>query len=197
MFWAICLTPFAVVIGGVLSFLVPFIYYGVRGTPPEERKSGWRFRSGLAVLFTVLFVPLVCALGFFASYADSGDYWNYRGAFDYFRMPLEPPYELVMLDTLDDAAICKWQDGAAIVWGITRYEKHGPLIAGFCERRHVVPYEHAWFLFDCRSGVLSKFTDAESFSTACRRLGFTPLLAMRSIRENWNAYWRDPDRRKK
>jgi hypothetical protein len=133
IFWAVLLTPVGVLIGLLLSFLGPFIYYRFRGVPREKRRCGWRFRRTLTVCFTALFVPSMCALGPFLSFAGSGNYWSYQGAFDYWRMPLEPPYELVMIDTQDDAAICKWKDGAAIVWGIKKYEKRGSLVAGFCE----------------------------------------------------------------
>ena len=112
IFWAVLLTPIAVLIGVPLSFLGPFIYYTIRGTP-------------------------------------------------------------------------------AILWGITKYEKRGPLVAGFYEE------EHSWFLFDCTNGALAKFTDRESLHKACTDKGFTSLPAMMSIRDNWHCYWHDPNRRKK
>ncbi len=193
IFWAVLLTPIAVLIGVPLSFLGPSIYYTIRGTPRGERRRGYRFRCGWTALFTVLFVPAMCTLGLILSFAGSDNYWEYQGAFDYWRMPLEPPYELVMVDTLGEAAIHQWKNDSApaILWGITKYEKRGPLVAGFYEG------EHGWFLFDCTNGAIAKFTDRESFHKACTDKGFTSLPAMMSIRDNWHCYWHGPNRRKK
>jgi hypothetical protein len=196
LFWLIVFTPIGVVLGAILSFVVPVVYYGIRRTPAEKRKRGFRFHCGFAVIFGILFAPAVCALLLFLSFVNSGDYWNHEGAFDYYRMPLEPPYQLSMIDTLDDAGISKWKEGSQIVWNITKYEKRGPLIAGFREEERT-SREPAWFLFDCSDGAVSKFADEESLSRACAERGFTPPLAMRSIKENWDSYWKDPKRRKK
>ncbi|MEN6335537.1 MAG: hypothetical protein ABFE01_14905 [Phycisphaerales bacterium] len=198
LFWAILLTPIAILLGVMLSFVAPFIYYQVRSTPLEKRRRGVPFRSVIAVGFTVLFVPSTCIFLLFLSFAGSDDYWNYRGAFDYWRMPLEPPYELVMIDVPDDASIQKWDnsDGPAIIWDIVKYEKRGSLIAGFCEDDRGLR-QPAWFLFDCQTGTVSTFVDEQSLNNACTQDGFPLPLAMRSIRENWDSYWKDPNRRKK
>jgi len=196
LFWLVLLTPIGVLIGVILSFFVPIVYYEIRGTPRDKRKRGFLLHCGFAIVFGMLFAPSVCALLVFLSSVGSGDYWNYQGAFDYYRMPLEPPYELTMIDTLDDAAIVKWKGDSAIIWSITKYEKRGVLIAGFREEERTLG-EPAWFLFDCRDGAVSKFADEESLSRACAESGFTPPLVMRSIQENWDSYWKDPNRRKK
>jgi hypothetical protein len=196
LFWLIFLTPIGIVIGVILSFVAPLLYYEIRRTPAEKRKRGLVFHCGFAVVFAALFAPSVCALVAFLSSIGVNDYWNYEGAFDYWRMPLEPPYQLSMIDTLDEASILKWKDGLVIVSCITKYEKRGPLIAGFREGERI-SREPAWFLFDCRNGEVSRFADEESLNKACTESGFAPPLIMRSIQENWDSYWEDPHRRKK
>ncbi len=195
IFWLIFLTPIGVVIGAILSFVVPVLYYEIRRTPPEKRRRGLLFHCGFTVVFAMLFAPSVCGLLFFLASVGSDDYWNYEGAFDYYRMPLEPPYQLSMTDTLDDAGIFKWKERSGIVWNITKYEKRGPLIAGFREEERT-SREPPWFLFDCRNGKAFKFVDEKSLNRACAENGFAPPLTMRSIRENWDSYWKDPNRRR-
>jgi hypothetical protein len=197
LFWAILLTPVGLVIGGTLSFLGPFTYYRARRVPPEKRKRGWAFRARFTAVFTLVFVQLMCAIGLVMSYWGSGDYWNYQGAFDYWRMPLEPPYELVMVDGLADASIHEWKDGSAIVWGISEYERRGALIAGTCEPAQSFAGGPGWFLFDCTNGAVTRIRNQESFEAACANGGFAPPVQMKSIRENWNSYWCDPNRRRR
>ncbi len=82
-----------------------------------------------------------------------------------------------------------------LFWAITRYEKRGPWMAGFHEAGLASP-ECGWFLFDCRSGAVSGFRDEPLWNHACANSGFTPPVVMKSVRENWDSYWHDPNRRK-
>jgi hypothetical protein len=89
VFWGILLTPVALLLGGGVSFLAPFLYYRLCGVPPDKRRRGFLFRGSIIFLFTVLFIPSICMLGFVLSFSNADDYWNYQGAFDFWRMPLE------------------------------------------------------------------------------------------------------------
>jgi hypothetical protein len=194
--WAIVLAP----VGMVLGFLFSYVYLPLRewfvGPPVEVRKPGCGRRTGIGCLFTILFVPAVCGFLIFLSFKDENNYWAYEGAFDFWRMPLEEPYELVMIDTLDHAGIGKWKENSFIIHGITEYEKRGPLLAGYYSD-HFHPETKGWFLFDCRTGNLERFPTETQFSAACAEQGFTNPVRMRTIQENWDLYWSNPNRRRR
>ncbi len=138
----------------------------------------------------------MCGLGIYLSCKNENNYWEYRGAFDFYRVPLEEPYELAMVDDLDDAAIGRWKEGGHIVSGIQMYEKRGPLVAGYRRRSSGTSDKPRWFLFDCVTGQTDRFESREALSEACRSRGFDPPMRMRTIRENWTLYWQNPRRRR-
>ena len=197
IFWAILLTPAGLVLGLVLSFIGFPVFHRLRKTPAEKRNTGCLQRILAAYLFTVVFVPTICGLGLYLSYKDQNNFWEYKGAFDFWRMPLEEPYQLVIIDTMEQAGISKWQDGSYIVYGILKYEKRGQLVAGYCERRTFKPEKTGWFLFDCVTGKAVDFGSEQLFVEACEKRGFSPPIQMKTIPENWTLYWKDPNRRKK
>jgi hypothetical protein len=197
IFWAILLTPLGLFLGLVLMFSGTSILYFFHSTPKEKRLSGWA-KFGFSFLFTMAFVPVMCIFGIYMMEKDTNNYWESEGAWYYWRMPIEEPYELVMIDTMDNASIGKWKDGSAIVADIIEYEKRGPILAGRCRDRRLdsnTNTEH-WFLFDCTTGRADEYVDKETFETACRQKGLCLPLAMKSIQDNWDQYWRDPNRRK-
>jgi len=196
IFWAIILTPIVFLIGACLSFLgVPFIYWLFK-IPKEKRRIGLLCKFGLTMFFAVVFVPTICAVGIYLMEKDVDDYLNSKGAWDYWRMPLEEPYELSMVDTIDDAAITRWKNGGHIVSGISEYERRGTLIAGRCSKNHLNPNQNKWFIFDCASGSVEKFESEEEFLQAFKNRGFSQPVEMKTIKENWALYWNDPNRRK-
>lgn len=196
IFWAIMLAPIGFLIGSCLSFLgIPFAYRLFK-IPKEKRRIGLFWRFVFTIVFTVIFVPTICAVGIYLMEKDIDDYWNSQGAWDYWRMPLEEPYELSMVDTLDHAAIRRWKKGGSIVWGISKYEKRGTLVAGRCEKNQFGLNENRWFVFDCASGSIEEFKSSEEFLQACENYGFSQPINMKTIKENWSLYWNDPNHRK-
>lgn len=196
IFWAVLLTPIGFGLGLLLSFIGFPVFHTLKRTPVDERNTSYARRRRVASVFTVLFVPTICGLGLYLSYKDEGDYWEYQGAFDFWRMPLEEPYELVMIDVTDEAAISEWQDGTNIVSGIRKYEKRGHLVAGYYEREFFNSKESGWFLFDCASGRAEKFGTEQSLTETCATRGFSPPIQMKTIHENWTLYWKNPNRRR-
>jgi hypothetical protein len=196
IFWAIILTPVGFLIGACL-FLggIKFAYWLFK-IPKEKRRISLLWRFVLTIVFTIIFVPTMCAVGIYLMEKDTDDYWNSRGAWDYWRMPLEEPYQLSMVDTMDDASISRWKNGRVIVGGIIKYEKRGKLVTGFCEKKQLRGNENKWFIFDCTSGSTEEFKSEEEFLHACETHGFSRPVNMKTIKENWALYWKDPNRRK-
>lgn len=196
IFWAIMLTPIGFLIGACLFFGGIQLAYWLFKVPKEKRRISLLWRFVLTIVFTVIFVPTMCAVGIYLAEKDTDDYWKSQGAWDYWRMPLEEPYELSMIDTMDDASISKWKNGGSIVWGISKYEKRGKLVAGYCEKKRFRGNKNKWFIFDCGSGSIEEFKSEEEFLRACESSGFSQPVNMKTIKQNWILYWNDPNRRK-
>ena len=197
IFWFVVLTPVGLILGLLLSPIGFRILYALRGIPVEEKTTGCWAKFIAAVLFCIVFVPSTLAfLILYLPFRDEDNFWEYKGAFDYWRMPLEEPYELSMIDSLDKAAISRWEDSSGIVWGILKYEKRGRLLAGYYEHDSLSPKESGWFLFDCGTGRSEHYDSEGLLEAACAQRGFAPPLDMRSVSENWAQYWGNPDRRR-
>jgi hypothetical protein len=191
------LTPVGLILGLLLSFIGFPLFHKLRKTPDGIKKAGCLKKILAAFLFTVVFVPTIIGLGLWLSYKDQNNFWEYQGAFDFWRMPLEEPYQLVMIDTIEQAGISKWQDGSSIINGIAKYEKRGSLIAGYCERKTFKPEKAGWLLFDCVTGKAEFFASEQLLTETCEKRGFSPPIQMKTIRENWILYWQDLNRRRK
>ena len=197
VFWALLLSPVAFLIGVPLSYLVPALFYRFRKVPLDKREIGCLARGFLAIVFTLAIVGGVCISGVILTFARSDDYWNYQGAFDYWRMPLEPPYELSMLNSLDEASISTWKSNSCLIAGITQYEKKGKYLAGCNSDPLVHPEMLGYFIFNCQTGELKKYADERNFSSACHEIGYVIPVPLKSVQKNWDVYWESPDRRKK
>lgn len=191
LFWMVLLAPVGFLLGLV------FVCVGGRIFGVPKKRLGCAAKVGLAVLFSGAFVVVMCGLGIYAMEKDSDDYWEYQGAWDFWRMPLEEPYQLVMIDTFDTAMIGRWKvDGDVLVGSIDRYEKRGGLVAGHTLDKWRQTESKAWFLFDCGTGEVRRFETKALLEEACAERGFGPPVCMESIDENWKRHWREWEKRK-
>ena len=195
--WGLILSPIALLMGVVLSYFIPYLCGRFRHTPTDNRQIGCLTRGAWALFFAVILEFVACASYLLVSFPQSNDYWNYAGVGDYWRMPLEPPYELTMLNSLDEASISEWKSKGWIFAGIKQYEKRGNLIAGRYTNPFNQPEESGYFVFDCGTGDLKKFDQEDLFRKACAEKGFATPLTLKLVNDNWNLYWSDPKRRKK
>jgi len=128
------------------------------------------------------------------------NYWEYEGFRDYFRMPLEKPYELVMIDEIDNASIEVWKDNFDIdISDITHYEKRGFVIFGKCHKSSFDGKDwhktKRWFVFDLKSGEKSFFDTQLELFIALQKMEIEDIQ-LRTVEENWHAYWKSPRKEK-
>jgi hypothetical protein len=171
------------------------------GGNPQKRNR--ILMSLLISLISAIVVPgcLLGLAGVLIAMDESApkDYWEYSGDSDYFRMPLEPPYELVMIDTLDYATIQGWQNSTERkLSGITNYEKRGNLIFGETSANQFeserIPQDNKWFIFDLSTGELNVFkVEAELIATLNNK-GIKDIK-LKSVSQNWDEYWKNPKRK--
>ena len=183
--------PFCVGAGILVSFLGIPVVYKMRG---KACPVGFAAKSLLSLFFAVLLLFLVLATTCCLELRLSKDYWNYPGAYDWYRMPLEYPYELRMIDDINDARLDSWakEDGTPSedVLDIRRYYKQGNLVVGQCvSQRMDSPPQTSWFTFDCSTGQAEKFIEREDYLESIRVLGFKKEPKLLTVRENWNDYW--------
>lgn len=93
---------FSIFSAALFSFGVIPLVYTLRKVPKEKRRIGYVWRSLLTVLLggvmTFSLVRAYVRWDIVESRTAELDYWGYPGQFDYYRMPLEYPYELAMID---------------------------------------------------------------------------------------------------
>jgi len=188
------------VIAAVLSFGAIPLIYAVRHVPKEKRRIGCLWRG---VLTLVIGTALTVALMAFYIRADISfskeaehDYWGNAGEFDSYRMPLEYPYELTMVDVRDYASIGVWSYASNApslkqeIHGIRRYSKQGHILVGETDDdRFGGATNKSWFWFDCASGNATVFTNRNEFAVAVGVFGFTNEPALLTVEQNWDAFW--------
>ena len=196
-----CGTGFAIfglILGSILSYFYLAVYHRARRIPARKQGIGWLRRLALVFLLGFVVGPLFCATYMYVVTIDHHDLRSDRIPADMQRMLLEKPYELTMDDTFEHASIVgEWENSSSIVSGVERYEKNGPYIAGYCGEGLSGSRKVTWFLFDCGTGLVQEFDSEQSMTEAWQRLGLAAPLRMKTIRENWDLYWSNPDRRRK
>lgn len=136
---------------------------------------------------TALFIFLsICA--YWGIYLPS-DYHNYAGGFDYYRMPLDYPYELLMIDMIDCAAISTWQEDNFLVYGITHYQKQNNIIVGKISTKCFSANKTEWFLFDTETGDIVRYDTEKELESSLKVFDFDTTLNLLTIKENWNLHW--------
>lgn len=195
LFWAVLLAPVGLFLGLVLLFTSMPILYRLRNTPKEKQLSEWTI-FWLSVRFAIIFVVGMCIIGVYMMGKDVDNYWESQGAWDYWRMPLEEPYELETYDSFASARIGKWKNESRLIDSIIEYEKQGSTVIGYCSASDFHSKPAYWFTFDCTTGQIEEHADKEALEKACQQKGLHLPLAMKSLQENWDLYWSNPNRRK-
>jgi hypothetical protein len=188
--WLIFFLVISIACGFVVSTVGMWIYYYCFSIPKEKRSK-----------YHILHIPitLIIALGLTvylinsAIEHDQSSYWNSRGIWDVSRMPLEKPYELIMIAGFDSASISPWKEDTVLVGSITKYEKRDYWIIGELEDGWgYQPKGKNWFIFDCATGKAEEFSSENDFLKSCSSKGLSAPFYFRSIKENWDTYWENP-----
>lgn len=191
---AFLLVPVCFVVTFVLSLIISSFI---------SKKSRITKRILLSLLFSfiaAIVLPLCfMLLGGVILVIDSineWDYWKANGVLDSYRMPLEPPYELLMFDTIDYASIRVWKkESSSKLSGITHYEKRGYLIFGETSKERFesqrTPQDKGWFIFDLSNGDKIIFESEGEFLLALKQREIENVK-LKTVLQNWNEYWKNP-----
>jgi len=183
------LVPVGLCLGALIGFgVVPFVQKlrsRRSGVQPVKAPMGLRIglqiglRTGLMILVCAIFVPVMLCLGGYLMEKDLDDYWASKGAWDWWRMPLEYPYELIAVGSLDMGSISNWETDEQPVFGVTRFYKSGNIVAGEIAANYS-SYQGQWFSFDCSNGQVAWYDSKVEFHQALDEL---------AVEENMRLYW--------
>jgi hypothetical protein len=144
-------------------------------------------------------IPILAAIGVFLTMIfGCGGYWIYcgndfecdRGFGDYFRIPVQYPYQISAIDSLDQGCLDVWaENNSTIVCGITDYAVKdtvmvGKLGASFGNLVHA----EQWFSVNLGTGELVRYSSEQAFLIACRELGFAGVPEPKSIRTHFEEH---------
>lgn len=118
------------------------------------------------------------------------DYYGYGGDFDYYRIPLDYPYEISMIDTTDCGDITKWQEDRIILGGITQYHKQDNIIIGKISSECFFSHKSEWFSFDTSTGKAVLYASEKEYEQAIKELGFSKVPELLMLDDNARLYWK-------
>ncbi len=186
-------------LAALFSFGVIPVIYTIRKVP-KERQIGCLLRGVLTIVIGIGITGILMVsfvhYSISQSKSDELDFWSNAGEFDFYRMPLDYPYELTMVDVRDKASIGIWSHASNApsikqdIHGIRRYLKQGPILVGEeDDSRFGGTTNRNWFWFDCVSGNGMIFTNRQEYITAIGPFGFTNEPSLKTVEENWDEFW--------
>lgn len=153
------------------------------------RRFGHRRKAVSIVAGSLIaFLSLSGILGYWFFYLPN-DYYRYAGDFDYYRMPLDYPYELSMIDMIDCATISVWKENTSLMGGIRDYQKRDNVIIGTTSISCRSAERTGWFSFDTRTGDVVTYFSPEEFKAAARLIYPNEEIKLLTVRENWDLHW--------
>ncbi len=186
------LIPICLVAGAFFSFgIMPHFCRSLR-----KSSVGWVL---LKILLTPIFGAFLFILFWVVVFAvelhASKDYWNYKGAYDWYRMPLEYPYELTMIDRLDNASVDIWADSGVRkeveLDPIRKVCKYEGMLVGTTSyfHREIGREDTSWFILDLGTGSVEEFSSEGEFHDRLAERGISVPPNLVTLSEYWDSYW--------
>ena len=147
----------------------------------------WEAKTSILVGIGTFFF-LMCGVFGYQVYREN-DFYGYGGDFDYWRTPLDYPYEITMIDVTDCGHITRWKDGGFIVAGITHYHKQDNIIVGKSSSTCFPHEKSEWFSFDTTTGIATEYETKAEYQQALKELGFSEEPELLTLEENVRLYW--------
>jgi hypothetical protein len=193
------------VVGLLFGFLVSFagipLYEKLRHSTNDRRKTSNLKKSVIAASIAAAVVVISTGIVTYATlslYSNVDDFSEFTGGTDWWRIPLDYPYELGTTDLGRDADLRVWKEHRSLLLGITRYHKRGSLLVGellperALARLQLETYpEGAWFSFDCNSGEVTTLLTIEEYRAYLNESGFETEPELLTIRQQHLLYWKN------
>lgn len=127
-------------------------------------------------------------------------YWNDPGFADYYRVPLEYPYQLSMVDAPYEAILDIWNDTNSVsvvnpdIYGIDSLNIVNNIVFVKLDRNNIY-YTNGkvenkkWFILDCTTGKINYYTSEAILKTHLDSLSIDSSISLISVNDYYNEYW--------
>jgi len=187
LFWEVITFPIVLVLGAALVFACRPLYYRVRHIPRSERHMTWKRTCSLVLACGCAFTILICGLNFYDMFGDADDYWKSKGGWHFWRLPLEEPYELRMVDSMEQGSIAAWKQADVLVARVLEYDQQGSIVVGV--RAGDSARQLEWFLFDTKTGESKRYQSRRDLEQESLSRGLALPLQMETVRTHWYSDW--------
>ena len=161
-----------IVLFGVYLLLVSLLY------KKKSKLLKFILSASLSVVTTFLIFGILAWYSF--------GYWNDSGWADSYRVPLEKPYHLIMIDQPNNGSIDIWDEDS---------KRDNPNISGIDSlnkfNNYVVGYNRQYFIFNCSSGKTGRFYTESLYRDWLDSLHIDRDIKLMSTEDYYHAYWRE------
>lgn len=165
-----------------ISLLIAMIIVAVYSRSKPNVKTGKKVALTLVISFIICFLTAITL--FIGAVFHSNNYWEFQGYYDSYRIPLEYPYQLSMIDVIDNARLSEWKQpnsGNYDVTGIKKIFKQDYLVMG--------QYEAGFFILDCQAKQILTFNDHAEYTQALQKIGFPEEPKLIDLKVFWDNFW--------
>lgn len=170
----------------ITVFLYLFLWlFRVFGKPRGSTALSWipRGVKESAVIFGLSAFAYVGVIA--ASFRNTGSFEKDSGSGDYWRVPLEYPFQLSMVDGLESACLTKWDASGSSMPCIIR----GVSSCAMTRGRFIGETGNGYIIYDFKTDALISVGGIDSLKNELGRQGI-PFPELRTIREFYDGYWK-------
>ncbi len=198
--FAVIVALFAGVMSAIVfrHVLVPF-YYWVKKIPENQRKiTGDRLERIAKTVGVIISITIIAFIifGFVRMFQLESDYWKSKGFDEFYRMPLEYPYEMLLVSGDNLSELCEWPNEPtlghkSIIMNIAKYHKEGKFVVGEIQPdsvRNSLSGNHAviWFIFNCSTGRYKFIQNKDEYLNELLAQGIKTEPQLKTFKE---FYW--------
>ncbi len=184
---------FAIIVGVVFGAIVGYwcapIYYRIRRNSPKNRELKQKRIARIVRYIIALGLSGIILSSWYNDMQNLEDYNKSSGWADWYRWPIEYPYEMTMMDPSDGADLSEWgEQGKTYLNGITRYGKINHYIIGKAILTNLPKDTLLWFTFHLQQENLILFDSQNELRDSLIDIGIEELPEMIPITEHYNRF---------
>lgn len=132
------------------------------------------------------FISAISFFGIITLYTQYISFYTSRGHSDFYRIPLEKPYQLTSIDGIETFAIGKWQRSRSLISRIYKVSKENGVIIGIARQK--AKGQPIYFTFSPSTGALSQCSTQKEFKKLLTSHSISSFN-LQSPEEYWKAHW--------
>jgi len=179
----------SIISGSIIGYFFLPIYDIIRKVTPEHR---FLRQTRMALLSSYFIASSLIGIIFLTAYnweQDLGDYYRAEGSEEWYRWPVEYPFEMNTTHSPDGAYLSKWGDQRkTYLKGITHYNKIDSYIIGKATPRNTPKGIQKWFVFHLKQEDLIFFDSWDEIKDSLPNIGFKKTPEVLPIMEHYNIF---------